>query len=300
MSKNGGFTWVTFYPDDFLVKVAPLSMSEQGAFINILSRIYKGEGFIEYDIEELSFHLRAPECELKEIVEKLIHHKYLYVDGSFLRSKRADEELSERAERSKKARDSVAKRYKKKKEDSATIVSDSNTTASEENTTVDGDTKEPTTVYDSNTTVYDGILRQDKTRQDNIKNKNTNVFLQKKENDPKVEKRKPKRGTRLPKDWTLPKEWRDYAIENGINAHVVEREEVRFKNYWLSDDAKNPAKKDWFTTWKMWILKYKGEFVRGVSPPARSPRADDMELLQELMSKQNQEGKELGSYDILG
>ncbi|MFV0626620.1 MAG: hypothetical protein ACK5N8_04655 [Alphaproteobacteria bacterium] len=68
-----------------------------------------------------------------------------------------------------------------------------------------------------------------------------------------------KKRTKLPQDSILTEEWRAYAQGYGFINPEVEFE--RFKNYWTSKNARNPYKKDWFSTWQNWILK---EVQRGL------------------------------------
>lgn len=59
---------------------------------------------------------------------------------------------------------------------------------------------------------------------------------------------------RLSPDWTLPDDWcaETVRLHNPAPADI-ERVAARFKRYWLSGDAKNPAKKDWKATWLNWF-----------------------------------------------
>lgn len=69
---------------------------------------------------------------------------------------------------------------------------------------------------------------------------------------PKPPKQK-REAARLPEDWCAPQEYRQYALERGFTEPMVDAVEVRFRRYWTSPDAKNPAKKDWLATWQNWI-----------------------------------------------
>lgn len=66
---------------------------------------------------------------------------------------------------------------------------------------------------------------------------------------------KSKKGTRLSKDWALPKDWGNWALSKGLTRDQVLNEATRFRNHWVST-TKNPTKLDWEATWQNWILKF--------------------------------------------
>jgi DNA-binding transcriptional ArsR family regulator len=62
-----------------------------------------------------------------------------------------------------------------------------------------------------------------------------------------------KRGARLPGDWALPDEWRDWAVsEHGMTARAVALEADKFRDYWHAKAGKDAAKLDWQATWRNW------------------------------------------------
>ena len=62
------------------------------------------------------------------------------------------------------------------------------------------------------------------------------------------------RGTRLPTDWTLPDEWRDWAIEQKRwEPSAVADEAAGFADYWQSLSGARAAKLDWRKTWQNWV-----------------------------------------------
>lgn len=66
---------------------------------------------------------------------------------------------------------------------------------------------------------------------------------------------KNKRGTRIPQDWVLPDEWKEWAIEQGADATL---EGDKFYNYWIAKSGQGATKLDWGATWKNWILNNYG------------------------------------------
>jgi hypothetical protein len=63
-----------------------------------------------------------------------------------------------------------------------------------------------------------------------------------------------KRGTRLEKDWELPKEWRDWAIGIWLMNDQIDSMEIEFKNYWLST-TQSATKLDWERVWQNWCRR---------------------------------------------
>lgn len=66
---------------------------------------------------------------------------------------------------------------------------------------------------------------------------------------PKV---KTQRGSRLPTDWALPIEWKDWAEKNrpDLNAQTVAD---GFRDFWISKAGSGGVKLDWFATWRNWV-----------------------------------------------
>lgn len=62
------------------------------------------------------------------------------------------------------------------------------------------------------------------------------------------------RGSRLPKDWQLPKAWGDWALDEypQWTADKVRREAASFRDHWASKTGKDATKLDWLATWRNW------------------------------------------------
>ncbi len=79
------------------------------------------------------------------------------------------------------------------------------------------------------------------------------------------------RGSRLPSDWTLPEDWREWAttellpLGGGLPAIIgyVERAAERFRDHWLGKAGKDGAKRDWLATWRNWVRE---DIDRGKAP----------------------------------
>jgi uncharacterized protein YdaU (DUF1376 family) len=64
------------------------------------------------------------------------------------------------------------------------------------------------------------------------------------------------KGTRLPEDWKLSKEWGEWAMKEKPmwTADDVRRVADDFKDHWLANANKANAKKaDWMATWRKWV-----------------------------------------------
>lgn len=64
-----------------------------------------------------------------------------------------------------------------------------------------------------------------------------------------------KRAARLPNDWSLPKEWHEWARKEGYAEDTIKLEAAQFGNYWQAKAGKDACKLDWEKTWHNWMLK---------------------------------------------
>lgn len=68
-----------------------------------------------------------------------------------------------------------------------------------------------------------------------------------------------KRSSRLPADWSLPDDWREWArafvLPDGrsLASGMVEVEASKFADYWHARPGNAGAKADWLATWRNWI-----------------------------------------------
>lgn len=66
------------------------------------------------------------------------------------------------------------------------------------------------------------------------------------------EKQTRKRKTSLPENWFLPKDWGDWALDQGLTADEIRTEAECFADYWRS---KGETRLDWLATWRNWIRR---------------------------------------------
>jgi hypothetical protein len=72
------------------------------------------------------------------------------------------------------------------------------------------------------------------------------------------------RASRLPHDWQLPREWRNWAGQQGATQPEIELQAAKFSDYWHAKAGRDAAKMDWFATWRNWI--------RGATALAGTPK----------------------------
>jgi uncharacterized protein YdaU (DUF1376 family) len=68
-------------------------------------------------------------------------------------------------------------------------------------------------------------------------------------------KASPKKGTRLPDNWVLPKEFGEWAISEGWPESSIREQALIFKDYWIGLSGQRAVKQDWLATWRNWMRK---------------------------------------------
>ena len=64
-----------------------------------------------------------------------------------------------------------------------------------------------------------------------------------------------KKGSRISADWRLPKEWGDWAVQEGLDEVAVRREADKFRDYWIGKAGREGVKLDWLATWRNWVRR---------------------------------------------
>lgn len=62
----------------------------------------------------------------------------------------------------------------------------------------------------------------------------------------------PKNGTRIPHDWHLTAEGRDFATGLGMSEEEANFEADQFRDYWKAATGAKATKRDWPATWRTW------------------------------------------------
>jgi hypothetical protein len=65
------------------------------------------------------------------------------------------------------------------------------------------------------------------------------------------------RGSRLPAEWVLPDDWREWAQQERPQIDVNEQAAC-FADYWHAKAGKDARKADWHATWRNWIRNSRG------------------------------------------
>ncbi len=83
-----------------------------------------------------------------------------------------------------------------------------------------------------------------------------------KEEDKEKKKKGAKRASRLSKDFELPEDWKEYAINGGLSLADIERQFQDMIDWSIS--APNGKKLDWRATWQTWCRRHKawGEKIK--------------------------------------
>ena len=71
-----------------------------------------------------------------------------------------------------------------------------------------------------------------------------------------------RRGTRLPADFVVPREWKDEARllreRDGLPAINLDAEAEHFGDFWRAKAGKDGCKLDWHATWRNWCRNARG------------------------------------------
>lgn len=81
------------------------------------------------------------------------------------------------------------------------------------------------------------------------------------------------RGTRLPKEWILPKAWGEWALgePGGWSVEAIRTESLKFRDHWVAKAGKDATKLDWMATWRNWLRNARQP---ALGRPARGPMSD--------------------------
>ena len=71
------------------------------------------------------------------------------------------------------------------------------------------------------------------------------------------------RGTALPKDWTLPDDWKTWAEKERPDVDVVLAADS-FRDFWIGKAGKEGRKADWQATWRNWVRNQRAQTYRPV------------------------------------
>lgn len=76
--------------------------------------------------------------------------------------------------------------------------------------------------------------------------------------EPSITRGAANKASRLPADFQVPADWIEWAMHRrSWSKEDTELVAAKFKTYWTSPDTPRPAKKDWRSTWEVWVDREK-------------------------------------------
>ncbi len=75
------------------------------------------------------------------------------------------------------------------------------------------------------------------------------------EEEKREDKSSQKKGSRLPENWVLPKDWGEWAIKQGWTEQAIRDQADNFRDYWIAESGAKAVKRDWFATWRVWMRR---------------------------------------------
>lgn len=250
-AKNDGFPktknqWFRFYSEVLNDhKVQSLDPTTFKGWINLLCLANDYEGKLP-SIEEIAFKLRLSQHSARELVDALVLHGLVDIepDGSL-----TPHNWSGRQFRSDVSTERVRKHRQKKQENECetqgNVSHGTERNVSETSTETETDTEADT---------------------ETDKKSKTGT-----------------RGSRLPDDWTLPDEWRDWVLVNVPSFPEEKIDDVaeQFANYWQALSGAKATKRDWFKTWKNRVLEIK-DWKQYQHAPDMKEKGEGYQLLERM------------------
>lgn len=107
------------------------------------------------------------------------------------------------------------------------------------------------------------------------------------EPEPYKEKRdtkvSPKKASRLPPDWVLPKRYGEYAISQGWCETSIRLEADKFRDYWISKSGKDATKLDWLAVWRNWLRNSNSPKIKSINGGNDGKSTDASDGLQRII-----------------
>ncbi len=98
-----------------------------------------------------------------------------------------------------------------------------------------------------------------------------------------------KKGSRLSENWTLPKPWEEWAVQQSLTEQQVRSQADQFRDYWIGVPGAKGIKLNWKATWRNRIrgVLERGTYING----GPSVRPDPMTASDHIMRELNLDGK---------
>lgn len=209
MSNN---FYMPLHPGDYLADAAHLTTIEHGAYFLLILNYWQRGAALAADDRKLARICRLTDAEWAEVKPSLA--EFFTEEDGLWKHKRIEAELVKAAEKSEKARASIAKRY-------APVNQTKNERATNE-------------------------LRS-------YNDRNTNQDQDQEERKIISAPARSKKGTRLPEDWQPNSDLIETATKLGLSAAHFDREIAKFRDYWASKPGSQGVKLDWDATARNWM-----------------------------------------------
>jgi uncharacterized protein YdaU (DUF1376 family) len=204
--------YMPLHPGDYLADAAHLTTIEHGAYFLLILNYWQRGAALAADDRKLARICRLTDAEWAEVKPSLA--EFFTEEDGLWKHKRIEAELVKAAEKSEKARASIAKRY-------APVNQTKNERATNE-------------------------LRS-------YNDRNTNQDQDQEERKIISAPARSKKGTRLPEDWQPNSDLIETATKLGLSAAHFDREIAKFRDYWASKPGSQGVKLDWDATARNWM-----------------------------------------------
>lgn len=109
------------------------------------------------------------------------------------------------------------------------------------------------------------------------------------------------RASRLPQDWVLPDEWRDWAASERKDLDPIKTAE-QFRDYWAAKPGKDGRKTDWQATWRNWVRNQRAQqpvkTAQAFAPPGQSRADRQLETAALLTGARRPQPKPIEAIDV--
>lgn len=223
MSKKKTDIWMPLYIAEYLGDTMHLTTRQHGAYLLLIMAYWRNAGPLPSDDRRLAAICRLHQSEWAEDRDTLA--EFFETESELWHHKRIDIEMANALENVQKASDKgkagAAKRWQRDATGNATGMPQ----AMPEQCPGNASSPSPSTT--------------------------TNVVVVSAKALPATKNR----GSRLSKEWALPKDWGNWALQKGLSRDKVITEAEKFRNYWIAKSGRNATKLDWEATWQNWVIK---------------------------------------------
>ena len=230
-----------FHIGDYLSATRHLSWEEDAAYRRLLDTYYTTEKPLPADLRAVCRLVLATTETQREAVQVVLEEFFELTDEGW-RNSRADAEIAEMQVKQQRQRDKANKRWQKPAEERGTASalpqhSISDAVASDKGAEAMPPTPTPTPTPETPNGVVAPRKRSAATATD--------------------------QGTRLPGDWALPDDWRQWCRKERPDLDP-ESVAAQFRDFWVAKPGKDGRKADWQATWRNWCRGQKpGQGRRG-------------------------------------